>query len=103
MTPEDPSFWEAVEELRELALRGAELSELLEFAKARAGKGNTVLAIALFYRAFDLPLRDAISLGGWVGFQVDFGNSGMTAEELETEYGELVRTAVRRLVSRRES
>ncbi|WP_146651782.1 hypothetical protein [Labilithrix luteola] len=53
---DDPSFVQVVQELRELTLKGAELSELLGLAKARAGKGKTVLAIAMFHRAFDIPL-----------------------------------------------
>jgi hypothetical protein len=98
MELDDPSFWQAVEELRELALKGAALSELLELAQARAGKGNTVLAVALFYRAFDLPLQVAKSLGEWTEFEVEFGNPGRTAEELEAEYGELIRAHARRLM-----
>jgi hypothetical protein len=86
-----------VKELRELATKGAALSELLEWAKARAGKGKTVLAIAIFYRAFDLPMAVVTSLGGWTGFEAEHGNPGRTAEELEAEYGELIRAHVRRV------
>lgn len=96
MVLDDPSFWQAVEALRKLALEGTALAELLESAKARAGKRNTVLAIAIFYRAFDLPLGVATSLGSWTGFEAEFGRDGRTAEDLEAEYGELIRVHARR-------
>jgi hypothetical protein len=100
MELDDPDFLQAVEGLRELAIKGTGLSELLEWAKARAGKAKTVLAIAIFYRAFDLPMGVVTSLGGWTGFAAEHGNSGTTAEELDAEYGELIRAHVRRLVSK---
>ncbi|WP_394840340.1 hypothetical protein LVJ94_26035 [Pendulispora rubella] len=97
MNLDDPSFWQAVEELRELAVNGAELSELLKLAKARAGKGKPVLACAIFYRAFDLPMQVVTSLGAWTGFEEQFGNPGRTAEELDEEYGDLIRAHAQRL------
>ena len=95
MDLDDPFFWQAVEELRELAINDTELSELLRLAKARTGKGKTVLACAMFYRAFDLPMQVVTSLGGWAGFEAEFGNPGRTAEELDEEYGDLIRAHVR--------
>jgi len=97
MELDDPSFKQAVNELRELAAGGAELSALLELAKTRTGERQTILAIALFYRAFDLPLGVAKSLGAWLGFAAADGNPGRTAEELETEYGHVIRERLERL------
>ena len=80
-----------------MALDGADLSALLTLAKARAGARNTVLAIALIYRAFGVPLSVATSLGTWVGFAAETGNPGSSAEELEAVYGSLVRSHIERL------
>lgn len=91
MKLDDPAFHEAVQGLRELASTGARLSVLLEFAKSRAPAGNTILACALFYRAFTLPIGVAKSLGAWTGFAAEVGNPGRTAEELDAEYGHLIR------------
>lgn len=96
MNLDDPSFVQVVGELRDLATKGAELAELLELAKVRAGKGKTILAIAIFYRAFDLPLLVATSLGAWTGFEADHGrHGGRSAEDLDAGYGELIRSRVR--------
>jgi len=97
MKLDDPSFLQAVEDLRELAINGKDLPALLQFAKVRAGKGKTVLACAIFYRAFDLPMVVVTSLGAWTGFEAELGNRGRTAEDLDAEYGEVIRAHVRRL------
>jgi hypothetical protein len=96
MNLDDPSFWSAVEELRELALEGTTLSELLEWSKARAGERRTLLALAFFRFALDLPMQVVSNLGSWVGFATELGNPGRTVEELEAENGDVIRAHVER-------
>lgn len=92
MVISESDFKKAVEKLKKLAREGALLAELLEAVKADvADRSSPVEAALAFYRAFDIPLFVASSLAGWSGFNAQ--NEGVSTEQLEAEFGELVRSS----------
>lgn len=99
MNIDDDEFLQSVEHLQALARTGASLSTLLDFAKANiATRSSSTHALVAFYRAFDIPLSVATSLGTWVGFSGT--NPGVSADELESKFGELIRRKIRQKVAR---
>ncbi len=94
MDLDDRDFDRVVEELRAMARTGASTGSLLEFAKTTVAVHSTPIhAVVAFYRAFNIPLMVATSLGGWAGFNEE--NQGVSSEDLESEFGELLRSNIR--------
>lgn len=94
MNVDDREFLEAVEALRRLAQGGASTRVLLEYARETiATRSTPMLAITAFYRAFDISPNTAASLGSWTGLCGD--NPGVSADELELELGDRLRSSVR--------
>lgn len=66
-----------------------------------SGEDEALLACAIFYRAFDLPLRVATSLCTSSGFATNVGRAGRAAADLDAEYGDQIRAQVSRLMAER--
>jgi len=61
---------EIIQEMRDLAERGADVSEIVEWLQKRLGlqTGNSLFPILIYFRsAFDLTLREALPLREWLG------------------------------------
>ena len=94
MDSSDPRFGQVVETLKKLAREGASVAVLLETAKEDIGDlSSSIAAVLAFRRAFDIPLFAATSLGGWAGFNER--GEGVSSEQLESEWGELIRSHIR--------
>lgn len=90
----DSDLGHVVEKLKGLAREGASVAVLLETVRTDvADRSSPIEAALAFYRAFDISLFVAKSLGGWAGF--NDRNEGVSSEQLESEYGELLRSHVR--------
>lgn len=87
-------FASIVDVLRGMARDGSPVNAMLEFVRESvAHRSSAVHAVMAFRRAFDISLHDATSIGGWAGFsETGLGRSG---DELEAEFGELLRGNVR--------
>lgn len=93
--PDDapPATNEVAEALWNSARAGASMAELLELASTRLA-GAEIQIISALLGAFDLPLGEAkIIVGTWAGLSST--RAGSSSEEIESQFGERVRNAIR--------